>query len=142
MSFSFKYKPVLLHGGLTTKRPLIPLRLIGEKEVLDIFGILDSGSDMTVIPKDMADFLGIKIVGKDELTGISNEKTQVEVGYIKILFGKDREEYESTIPVLINKQGDSIVIGRDGFFDQFKITFNEFEKRITFKKIIPKPNFK
>ena len=40
------------------------------------------------------------------------------------------------VPILvpIEQEDVSIIIGRAGFFDQFKITFIEAEKKIEFKK--------
>ncbi|MBT4135949.1 hypothetical protein HOD75_01125 [archaeon] len=142
MSFSFKYKPVLLKSGRKTHRPLIPFTLIGNNKEYGFFGILDSGSDLTVLPKEVADFLGVKKIGEDELTGISNDKVKVDLGYINIIFGKNREEREYTLPILINEKSDNIIIGRAGFFEQFKITFCEAEKRMTFKKMFEKQKYK
>ncbi len=58
MSFSFKYKPVKLKSKGITRRPLIPFSFKWENEKLDFFGILDTGSDITIIPKEIAEVLG------------------------------------------------------------------------------------
>lgn len=133
MSFSFKYKPVELPKGVIY-RPLIPLTFEG-KLILDIFALIDSGSDMTLIPKDMADLLEISYGEDDVIFGISKEPVKVKQGKVKIGFGKGHENYIFEIPVMIadNKEAP-IIIGRIGFFDQFKITFIESEKRVEFKK--------
>lgn len=134
MSFSFKYKPIRLKGGKTIYRPLIPLT-IEAKEKLDVIGVLDSGSDMTIIPKEIAEIIGVDYSNENEVSGITGESVKTKQGKLWIRFGKGREDYSFEIPVLVpEKEGIPIIIGRIGFFEQFKITFSEAEKKIIFKK--------
>ena len=134
MTFSFKYKAVQLKSGKSIFRPMIPL-IIGE-ERLNVFGILDSGSDITIIPKELAEVMEIEYGGENEVSGISGVPVKSKEGKIKIHFGKGREFYDFDIPILVpEKEGLNLIIGRLGFFNQFKITFSEAERRIEFKKI-------
>ena len=132
MAFSFRYKPVNLSSG-KIYRPLIPLTFNG-KESIDIFGLLDSGSDMTIIPADMAEAIGINL--ENEISGISGSSIKAWESFISLKFGKGHEIYEFKIPVLVPQDTEysKIIIGRQGFFNQFKIIFIENEKRIEFKK--------
>ncbi|MBI2449452.1 hypothetical protein HYV49_04100 [Candidatus Pacearchaeota archaeon] len=113
---------------------MIPL-IIGE-EKLNVFGILDSGSDITIIPKELAEVIKIEYGGENEVSGISGVAVKSKEGKIKIHFGKGREFYDFDIPILVpEKEGLNLIIGRLGFFSQFKIIFSETERRIEFKKI-------
>jgi hypothetical protein len=57
-------------------------------------------------------------------------------GKVRIIFGKNHENYSFDIPVLIpEKENMPIIIGRLGFFNQFRITFSETERKIEFKKV-------
>ncbi len=135
MTFSFKYKPEKLKSGTIIYRPLIPLTLEG-KEKFDVFSILDSGSDITIIPIEIAEFLDIKYVKENEVSGITGSSIKAKEGKLKISFGKGHENYIFEIPILVpDKENLSVIIGRAGFFNQFKITFIESEKRMEFKKI-------
>jgi len=135
MTFSFKYKATKLKSGELIHRPLIPITISG-KVKLDIMGILDTGSDMTIIPKEIAEIIGIEYTKDNEVSGISGVRVKAREGKINIVFGKGREVYSFNIPVLVpEKEGLSIIIGRLGFFDQFKIIFSETEKKIIFKKV-------
>ncbi|GBE20546.1 MAG TPA: hypothetical protein ENG87_02415 [Candidatus Pacearchaeota archaeon] len=138
MGFSFKYKSVKLKTGDIIHRPMIPLTIRG-KDSLDIIAILDSGSDMTIIPKEIAEFIDIEYIGFNEISGISGIPVKAKQGKVMMSFGKGREIYDFWMPVLVptEKENIPIVIGRLGFFDQFKITFSESEKKIGFKKINP-----
>ncbi len=133
MSFSFKYKAIQLKSGKFIFRPIIPL-VIG-KERLNVFGILDSGSDITIIPKELAEVMEINYSGENEVTGISGLSVKSKEGKTKVHFGKGREFYDFDIPILVpEKEGLSLIIGRMGFFEIFKITFSEAERKIEFKK--------
>lgn len=135
MSFSFKYKSIRLLSGKSIFRPMIPL-IIGE-EKLNVFGILDSGSDITIIPKELAEVMEIEYGNENEVSGISGVPVKAKEGKIKIRFGKGREIYDFDVPILVpEREGLNLIIGRLGFFNQFKITFFEAERKIEFKKIV------
>ncbi len=135
MSFYFKYKQTPLKSGKIIYRPLIPLTIGGEYEKIDVIGILDSGSDMAVIPKSIAGVIGIKYVGEDEISGISGRPVKAKQGFMNIQFGKDREKYSLRVPVVVPEKEDvTIIIGRIGFFENFQITFHESKRKIIFKK--------
>lgn len=134
MTFSFKYKPERLKSGAVLYRPIIPLTLEG-KEKIDVFSILDSGSDMTIIPKEIAETLNIQYLKDNEVSGITGVIIKSKEGRLRISFGKGHEIYSFEIPVLIpEKENLSVIIGRAEFFNKFKITFIESERRIEFKK--------
>ena len=136
MSFSFKYKPIKLKSGRGIYRPLIPLTLVGA-EHLDVLAVLDSGSDMTVLPKEIAEVMNIKYFEEDELFGITGAKVKAKIGRITISFGKNREIYNFQIPVVVpDKENISVIIGRIGFFDNFKITFLKEKSGLSSKKCL------
>jgi len=136
MSFHFKYKPVILKSGSKIYRPMIPLR-IKAKESFDALAILDSGSDITIIPKEIAEVIGVDYKNDNSISGISGFPIRAKEGKVSIEFGKGREIYIFEIPVLVpEKENLAVIIGRLGFFEQFKITFDESQKRIEFKKTL------
>lgn len=135
MTFSFKYKPIKLKTGEIIYRPLIPITFEG-KERIDILAILDSGSDISIISEEIAEPLGI-IYEKDNVVfGLSREPINAKEGKINVKFGKGKECYNFLIPVLIpiGNSNIPIIIGRAGFFSQFKISFLESIKKVEFKK--------
>ena len=125
MVFSFKYKPIKLSKRIIY-RPLIKLTIQGNSQSFDIFALLDSGSDIAVIPLDIAELLGLEFIGENKLSGITNNKLDVKQSKMSVIVGKGHEQYKFTIPVLvpINRDFNKIIIGRAGFFNQFNITFD------------------
>jgi hypothetical protein len=137
MTFSFRYRAISLKSGELIHRPIIPLTLEGE-EKFDIIGMLDSGSDITIITKEIADVIKPEYTRDNEVSGISGVAVKAKQGKISVRFGKGREFYIFEIPILVPEKEDvPMIIGRLGFFEQFKITFSESEKKIIFKKISP-----
>ncbi|MEK6890668.1 MAG: hypothetical protein AABX03_00870 [Nanoarchaeota archaeon] len=135
MTISFKYKPVKIKSGKVIHKPIIPL-IINAKESIHTLGLLDSGSDITVIPKEIADEIGIEYKDYNEISGLTGLPIKSREVKIKVTFGKGHEIYSFEIPALVPliKKDIPLIIGRAGFFDHFKITFIESEKRLEFKK--------
>ena len=69
MAFSYKYKPVKLKSGGFLYRPMIPITCEG----LDLFSMLDSGSDLSVISEEIAEELSIQKSEETELYGITGK---------------------------------------------------------------------
>jgi len=140
MSITFKYKftkrPEPLNPIYT---PSIPVTLAGRKESVDAIALLDSGADLSVIPNGLANILGLELSKETEevygIGGSLNSKTAIVQATIK----NAHEKYSFKIPVkvIIDELDDEfpILIGRDGFFENFEITFKESARKITLKKV-------
>lgn len=59
MTMKFKYRVIVAPNGSVKLRPIIPVQFIGSKDVLDTYAMLDSGADVSVISKDMAEAIGV-----------------------------------------------------------------------------------
>ena len=74
----FQYTTTLATNtkGKLTKRPLIELELIGKDRKLDVFGLIDSGADTTLMNIEYARELGIDFTRaqKKEFLGIGNSR--------------------------------------------------------------------
>lgn len=139
MALVFKYKRIDRPEPFPSEAaPAIPVTLIGSKEKIDVIGLLDSGADFSFIPYDMAEVLGLNLSQKpQDIGGISGTVLAIP-STMKINVQKGRENYTITVGVYVSaKDMDDnfpILIGRNGFFEQFKITFIEAEKRIHLKR--------
>ena len=105
-------------------RPIIPVILICGKSVVGYLAVVDSGSDYCVFESKVADYLGIKLTSgnKRAIRGISGEPIK---GYEhKIIFKIAGKQYKTK--VIFSKQippNSFGVLGNQGFFDHFKVTF-------------------
>ena len=137
MTLTFRYKKVKRPNGTEVKTPSIPITLTGKDGKYDFIALLDSGADISAIPKSIAELIGLDISGqKEETSGIGGNVSAVETN-INIEISKGHELYNFIIPVkvILSKDEFPILLGRAGFFDKFIITFNQREERILLKKV-------
>ena len=135
MTLYFKYRAVPQGDGIFSKIPLIPLVLIG-KEIIITSGIIDSGADNCAVSKIVAEQLGLPFSGRREFTrGIGGVVESVQSRVI-ISFRQGNEAYKFNVPInIILKPGDfPVLLGQEGFFDKFIITFDRKEESFWLKK--------
>jgi len=135
MVMHFKYKQVARPDGTLVKIPSIPITLIGETSI-DVIALVDSGADISVIPKEMGELLGLDLSGrKDFAYGIGGKVKTVEVK-VGVVVEKGHERYSFRMPlkVVLDKYDFPPLLGRKGFFNEFVITINEEKERISLKK--------
>ena len=135
MVMHFKYKQVARPDGTLVKIPSIPITLIGETSI-DVIALVDSGADISVIPKEMGELLGLDLSGrKDFAYGIGGKVKTVEVK-VGVVVEKGHERYSFRMPlkVVLDKYDFPPLLGRKGFFNEFVITINEEKERISLEK--------
>ena len=137
MSLTFKYKRVKRNKGIEIKSPSIPVNISGSGSKYQFIALIDSGADVSVIPKEVAELLGLDInKNKEEARGIGGKVPAIQTN-INIEIGKPHEIYNFNIPVkVIMSDMDEeipILLGRVGFFDKFIIIFNQKEEKIILK---------
>jgi len=87
MSLIFRYKRVDRPDKTTVKLPSVPITLIG-KETFDTIALVDSGADTCVMPKVIAEILGLDLSGEiAPIFGLGGETKCVEA-FVTILIGK------------------------------------------------------
>lgn len=138
MPKSFDYREIPRKEPLKPIRvPTIPVTLKSNGEQLKIVAMVDSGSDLLIIPKGIAEILKLKL---DE-----NKKEQV-VG-----LGGGVDSYDTTVTITIPYEHESValiaharivltdvippLLGRKGFFERFEVTINEREKFVKIKDL-------
>lgn len=135
MTLNFKYSRIPDSDGIISLIPQVPITLVG-KEVIVAMAILDSGADTCVISKNMADKLGLSfIVSKEFSRGIGGRVDSAGSKMILVI-QQGQERYRFNIPVtIILKSGEfPVLLGQEGFFDKFIITFDRKEESFWLKK--------
>ena len=131
MKLSFRYTPARINDFLIF-RPMIPLILRKDERHLSTIGLLDSGSDFILIPKEIAEYLELELSGNDEAEAIGGTiETKKSVISLTVSDGKNNI-YLQNIPVEVLMQDGlkEVIIGRIPFFSEFDILFKENSKRI------------
>ncbi len=139
MSMTFKYKRIDRPAPLNAAHsPMIPVTLKAERE-LNVLALLDSGADTAAFSKDIADIIGADLSGEREtVDGIGGHVEAVE-SRITIVVQQGHEKYFIQAPVKVilgdHEENFPIILGREGFFHGFHITFKEDDRRIVLKKV-------
>lgn len=98
--------------------------------------MLDSGADISAIPKSIAELLGLNFEGKITLAyGIGGKVKSVE-SEVRVLVQKGHERYEFNLPVkiILDDYNFPILLGRQGFFNKFVITFDQENEKVFLKR--------
>ncbi len=117
-------------------RPRINIEVTGKNTKLEIFALLDSGADRTVIPEAFAELLKLKKGNKIKTTGIggSAEGYESDIDLFFIGLNGVREEIKN-VPVYVLPNFNDVIIGRNKIFENFKIIFDQKNNDIIFEKI-------
>jgi len=137
MSMTFKYKTIKRPDGTESRTPSIPLTLIGSPSKFDFIALIDSGADISAIPREIAELLGLNLDGEiQQAFGIGGKVDSIESN-MTIIIEKGHEHYLLEIPVkvILGDYDFPILLGRAGFFDEFIISFNQKQQKILLKKI-------
>lgn len=111
---------------------------------LRIFGLVDSGADISSIPRRMAEIVGLDL---DDATVKTTRSASGEFStyrttmYLEIIYKEKRVDVGSvevavpkTDPKAENVE-EHILIGRRGFFDKYRVTFDEAQEIIRLSRI-------
>ncbi len=140
MAITFKYPLINRPPPYNPIRlPTIPVTFYGHNgKSLDIVGLLDSGADVTTIPKEIGELLDLDMSSnKTEIRGIGG-KLSAAMDTIRLRIKNAHESYTVSIPVMIPlvdlETVPEILLGRKGIFDRFDICFKEKDQKIIFRK--------
>lgn len=145
MALIYKFKKERLESGAYISRPRIFVVLKGNKASLEVPALIDSGCDTTVIPENIAHNIGIELNRpKNKLYAFRESTDVIESNVNMIFIGKAKRQNVSLnkIPVLVamTREGfedeSDIILGIEGIFDNFEITFKKLQNKIILKKVV------
>lgn len=130
MAFHYFYSYIEFNDNKGAQRPMVPIKI----DDYEFTGLVDSGSDAIVIPREIAEALDLKAIDQTELSQLDGSTITCDIAEIEFEFGKGHENYKFKSRVLI-ADSPRVILGRGGFFDKFKITFEEDKGFVMFRKI-------
>ena len=131
-TYPYKYKTIE-EGKIVNPRILLPLKT--SNGWLDIWFILDSGADTTMLTLSTAKEYGLDYDIKNgaKLYGIGDMGINAYPGVVELKF---RQNFRLKIRCyFIDAEDSTLLLGRLDIFDKFNITFDSLEKKIIFKSI-------
>ena len=113
---------------------LIPAELLTKFGYQTLQFVLDTGADFTMLPRHMADIIGIDLTTCSQSVsyGIEGEGIKVYMSKIQIKIG----QVELKVRCLFSeKETTPYILGRADIFSILNITFNNRSKKIKLSKI-------
>ena len=114
-------------------KPIIPVRVVGPERGVNIFMLLDSGADISMLPYSVGETLGLEfdMARRSEVQGIGEGSVPYVLSQVRL----EIENVEISVRIgwaLIEEI--PFILGRLDVFREFAIEFREFENRMLLKR--------
>jgi len=127
----FPYLQYVIQDGPTAFvfRPVIPVDLAGPDGEIDFYALVDTGSDDTLIPRFVADEIGLKIDDDrvEEVIGIGGEKITIAHADVELRVsdGDESAFWNTSVGVIGESEsgGDYVILGHKSCLEFFTATF-------------------
>lgn len=126
----FSYKKL----GANILRPVMPIDILYGKNMIRYEVLVDSGADCNIIPAEIGELLGIDIESgvKSDVGGITGGGMFFFVHPVTIRVGGWSYEVPMGFMPAMPSFGYG-VLGQQGFFDHFRVTFDRRKAEIELK---------
>jgi hypothetical protein len=130
----FDYRQETVRGE-TVLRPVARVILQHEGRTVIFFPYIDSGADVTLIPRSIGDALGLGLNKSDieELAGLGEGKVAVVRQQVRMSVGSTTLDCEIAWALI---EEVPPLLGRKGVFDRFSVEFREWERKVV---LVPRP---
>jgi len=120
----FPYKKFKLNDGSELLKPIIPIGLLFNGEVVRYEALIDSGADFNIFNAEIGELLGIDIRSGNKVRfgGIAGEPFEVYLHNLTLEVGGWEHEVAAGFSYAISPYGFGI-LGQKGFFNLFRIKF-------------------
>ncbi len=125
--FPYQHDKSALFGEI--HRPVVEFEVHVNNDWVPIIGILDSGADVTLLPKSFLEAFGFEPRKEEvkEVRGIGEGRTPVVIKQIKVRFAGI--EFDARVAITL-VEDVPYILGREDVFDKFKITFIQARKEV------------
>ncbi len=96
--------------------------------------LVDSGADISIIPKWTGEDLGLKIDENDYIEKAEGVNGTVDYVIKNLTFNIDEHIFKAPVGWIQTEEVEDILLGREVVFDIFDIEFKQSEETIIFKK--------
>jgi len=125
----------------------IPARVIGLSSAACLFGLLDTGSELTLLDKSFIDVLDVHIRpgDYDECYGASGKRFDVCYGVVDVELANPRRttvyRWSARVGFMQRPHGGGAIFGYEGFLEYFLVSFHGPKQHITLspRKDFPPP---
>jgi len=134
----FKYKERLKLGPrdypYIVKQPNAVVKVFHEGNAVSLDMIIDSGADVTLIPKEIGEDLGFEIESEREIKTIAGIGGTIPIVYRELELRIGSEKFTAEVGWAL-EEGVIPILGRKDVFDRFHIEFLQDVEVVRFRKI-------
>lgn len=115
-----------------TYRPIAAVHFIVDDDTEFVqFMYIDSGADVTLIPKSVGDLLGFAVLESEikQIYSVSRHSVPVIIKDVRLRLGN--HEFDARVAWSL-QENVPLLLGRLDIFDKFLITFDEVNKKTIF----------
>jgi predicted aspartyl protease len=112
-------------------RPVVPITIHGPKASIELFGLVDTGADFTMLPWKLVDLLGIlpDHSRPAEVTGFGDSTGIAIPAEVELELGRGRTTYRWSAEAYFGDQ-EYLLLGNEGFLEFFIATFDGGKKTL------------
>ncbi|MFH1650002.1 MAG: hypothetical protein ABIA93_05615 [Candidatus Woesearchaeota archaeon] len=144
MAITLRYVNLKKADGTPRRAPFISVKTrSGEGRPVEVDALVDSGSDSPVIPFELAEVARLNLNGEKAMTRGIGGSIPVIASSISIEVEGGHERPTLQLPVLVVTDKAlkiPFILGRNGFFEHFHITFRQNEQRLTLTRTESRQN--
>lgn len=134
-----RYERAATSAGIAASavyRPVVPCRLRGATGEISLFGLVDTGSDTTLLPLFVAERIGVTL---DEETGkyrgVGGQVVTVSYGVVQLEIDDGAESLAWSARVAFLDNRTTALLGQSGFLEKFDATFFGADRQLELKQV-------
>jgi hypothetical protein len=120
-------------GSTVAYRPYIPIRIIGPGGSARLHGLVDTDADQTVLPRAIAEPLGIDIdpEARARFRGVGGHLVTAYYGRVELEVGTRSRRYRWPVTVAFLDSAAGVILGHAGFLHYFTASVNGQHRYVT-----------
>ncbi len=119
--------PYIRHRG--QYMPLVFLTISRGEKAISTHALVDAGATVSLFHKDVAEWLGIDISAGLELQmEAAVSRFHIHLHQVRLMVGT--KSFDAEVGFSTGYRGRFNIIGRQGFFEQFSVTYDDRRRRL------------
>ncbi|MBU0600064.1 retropepsin-like domain-containing protein [bacterium] len=114
-------------------KPIILLTLISDTAALKEYLLVDSGADITLIPKRVGKELGFVLKEGEEPSSLGGVSGSTPIVYRQVKLRIGEFEFDTPVAWALLEEKIPLLLGREVVFDKFDIEFKQAERKVIFR---------
>ena len=117
--------------------PVVPVKFyFKEQETPFIDALLDSGGDFIVIPKPIAQYLGLKLKKAGDVDTAGGTTSLFKATLSMVMGSKKKNAVYKNIQIHVSGRNDiPVLLGRHPIFEDYEITFKKHKNQLILKTL-------